>query len=118
MYLFNAHVWPTSFTISIFLYYYQPSVFAVCKTWLSDHHYNSEVIPSDRNNCKDRGSHGGGGIPLSIDDSLPVTKLTFPSDLENLTVLEINGSITISVVYFSPSSHFSYFVSLSSIYSW
>ena len=113
VYLFNARSLANKLPqFQSFLYSYQPSVFAICETWLSDHHYDSEVIPCGYSIYrKDRGSRGG-RVLLAIDNSLSVTKLSSPSDLEILTV-EINGSITISVVYIPPSSHFSYFLSLS-----
>ena len=95
-----------------FLYTHQSSVLAVCETWLSDHHYDSEVNSSGyhiyRRDCGSR----GGGVLLAIDDSLSGTKLISPSDLEVITV-EISKSITISVVCVPPSSDFPYFLSLS-----
>ena len=112
VYLFNAGSLANKLSqFQSFLYSHQPSVFAVCETWLCDHHYNSEVIPSGYYIYhKDRCSRGG--VLLDIDESLSVAKLTSPSDLEILTV-EINGSIAISLVYVPLSSNSSFVLSLS-----
>lgn len=86
------------------VYSCQPSIFAVTETWLSDSHYDGEILPTGYNIFrKDRGSRGG-GVLLVIDNCFSATLLPSPSSLEVLTVrINTTEPVLVSVVYVPPS---------------
>jgi len=57
-------------------------IIAITKTWLSDHIYDNEVVPSDYVLFrKDRPSRGG-GVLLAIKNDIPCQLVASPNNIE------------------------------------
>jgi len=78
--------------------YSQP--FRVSETWLSNHIFNNEMLPTGYTIYrKDRNSHGG-GVLMAIKDNLTCILVSFPSDLEIIAVkISTSNPVFIYLVY-------------------
>ncbi len=75
----------------------------VTETWLSDSIFVNETLPchysiyhNDRGSC-------GGGVLIAVDDCIPSSLNSCPSDLEAISIqLGVIHPITLSTVYVTP----------------
>ena len=89
------------------------SIICLTETWLSDHVYNNEILPSDfvlyR---KDRASRGG-GVLVAVKKSLSSSVFSSPLELEVVTVkLGSKQECILCCVYVPPNSSETYLSSL------
>ena len=83
------------------------------ETWLSSYHLDGEILPSRYSIFrKDRNSRGG-GVLLAVEQTLAVSPLPSPPDLEVSTIkLNFPKPVVVCVVYLPPLSNNSTFTHL------
>ena len=76
----------------------------VTETWLSDHIFDQEIMPSQYSiYCNDRTTRGG-GVMIAIKDTIPVTRFSSPDHLEIITVrLELQNPVLLCCIYIATS---------------
>lgn len=112
--LWNARSLANKFSIfQSFIYSLEPSIIAVSETWLSSYHLDGEILPSRYSIFrKDRNSRGG-GVLLAVEQTLAVSPLPSPPDLEVSTIkLNFPKPVVVCVVYLPPLSNNSTFTHL------
>ena len=88
-----------------FAYSSPHKIFIITETWLSDHIYNNEILPSGYTiHHKDRPSLGG-GVLIALKNIIPSTLIPTPPDLELIAVkMILHQPFIYCVVYVPPSS--------------
>jgi len=82
-----------------------PDVICITETWLSGNVYDQEIIPLGYNiYCNDQPSRGG-GVMISIKESISTSVISSPDHIEAITVkLSTCNQIILSCIYIPPNS--------------
>ena len=62
------------------------SVVCCTETWLSDHIYDNEILPSGYSVYRNDRPQRGGGVMIAVKDSLSSSLVSSPKDLEVVSV--------------------------------
>ena len=100
------------------IYIYSFDIIGITETWLSNHIYDNEIIPSgyvifhkDRASC-------GGGVLLAIGNDIPCQLLPSPNNIEILCVtLSYSQPIMCCLIYIPPNSPPIYYDNLFDFFS-
>ena len=88
----------------------------VTETWLSDHIFDQEIIPSQYsiycNDCTTR----GGGVMIAIKDTIPVTRFSSSQIWLSLSTLFFYSLIPLFLSYYSPIIHTNIPLQITNIY--
>ena len=88
-----------------FIYAHDYSFIALTETWLHDHIYNNELLPTGYTIYRKDRSSKGGGVMLAVKSALKSTQLPAPDNLEVVTIsVQAHCSLTICAVYTPPNS--------------
>ena len=80
------------------------NLICVTETWLSDHIFDHEIIPSQYSIYRNDRTTRGGGVMIAIQDIIPATLFSPPDHLEIITVrLELQNPVLLCCIYISPS---------------
>lgn len=93
-----------------FAYSSNYNIFCVSETWLSNHIFDNEILPTGYSIYrKDRNSRGG-GVLMAIKDNLTCNLMSSPPDIEIITVkISTSVPIFICLVYIPPNSSENYY---------
>ena len=88
-----------------FIYAHDYSFIVLTETWLHDHIYSNELLPTGYTIYRRDRSSKGGGVMLAVKSALKSTQLTVPDNLEVVTIsVDAYHSFTICAVYIPPNS--------------
>ena len=102
---FQSYIYTKDFTI-----------IAITETWLSKHIYSKEIFPSGYTVIRKDRDGKGGGVLLALRNTVNVTQLSSPNDLEVISV-EVDPGLILCLIYRPPNSSDQYNISLLSYLS-
>ena len=86
-----------------FVYTHNIDLIALIETWLKDHIYSNELLPTNYTMYRNDRTSRGGGVMLAVNSSINSSLVHCPSHLELSTIkLNCTKSITICLVYIPP----------------
>ena len=78
-------------------------IIAITETWLHNHIYSKEILPTNYNILRNDHDSKGGGVLLAFKDSLNVKQLTSPNNLEILSA-EVDSNLVLCLIYRPPNA--------------
>ena len=89
------------------------NILCVTETWLSDSIFDYEILPTCYTLYRNDRNSRGGGVLVAVNDSIPSSLVSSPSNLEIICVqLKLPCAFNLCTVYLPPNSDLSYFESL------
>jgi len=80
-------------------------IICVTETWLSDNIFNAEILPPSYSIHRNDRATRGGGVLIAVKDSLPITNVDRPVDIEMVSVtLKLSNPLTIGCIYLPPNA--------------
>jgi len=78
-------------------------IIAITETWLSNHTYTNEILPSGYAVTRKDRDGKGGCVMLAIKHTINISQLPSPNELELISV-ETDSNLIVSLIYHPPNS--------------